>query len=149
MIYVIDKADNKKGPVRKVVTDFFKKILGFTDDEILFVDKSEFEWDRTNFSVETQEAMKSSTRPIFEDTKHGSAKNVLNIAICEEFNWYFTYDSNFELTIELREEFTLENAREYFDSLARKIKTEGLTQIYFKKKNDFFLPDVEKGFIPN
>ena len=149
MIYVIDKADNRKESIRKVTSDFFKESLGFTDDDILFVDKSEFEWDRTNFSAEIEEAMKRFTRPIFEDTKHERAKQVLNIAICEEFNRYFTYESNFELTIELREEFTLENAREYFDSLARKIKTEGLTQIYFKKKNDFFLPDVEKGFIPN
>ena len=118
MIYVIDKADNRKESIRKVTSDFFKESLGFTDDDILFVDKSEFEWDRTNFSAEIEEAMKRFTRPIFEDTKHERAKQVLNIAICEEFNWYFTYDSNFELTIELRKEFTEANAREYFASLA-------------------------------
>ena len=151
IIYVINKAKNTKKPIRKATTDFFKESLGFTDDEIIFVDKSEFEFDRTNFSAATQEALKRFARPIFEDAKHehGLAKQVLNIAICEEFNWYFRYDSNFELTIELREEFTLANAREYFDSLAQKIEIEGLTQINFKKKNDFFLPDVEKGFIPN
>ena len=57
--------------------------------------------------------------------------------------------SNFELTIKLFWAFTLANAREYFDSLALKIETEDLTQIYFKERNDFFLPDEEKGFEPH
>ena len=41
MIYVIDKADKTKKLTRKVTTDFFKNSLGFTDDDILFVDDSE------------------------------------------------------------------------------------------------------------
>ena len=61
---------------------------------------------------------KMFARPIFADTTHGLAKQVLNIAICEGYNRYFTRYSNFELTIELREEFTLANAQEYFDFLA-------------------------------
>ena len=74
MIYVINKADKKKAPIRKVTTNFFKESLGFTDDEIIFVDKSEFRTKRTKFSATTQEAMKRFARPIFEDIKHGLAK---------------------------------------------------------------------------
>ena len=118
LFYAIDKANKRKEPIRKVITDFFKESLGFTDDEILFFDKSEFEWDKPNFSVETQQAMKRFARSCFEDNKHGPVKQVLNIAICEEFNWYFTYGSSFELSIKLTEEFTEANAREYFASLA-------------------------------
>ena len=43
MIYAIDKNDKTMKPIRKVTTDFFKESLGFTNDEILFVDKSEFD----------------------------------------------------------------------------------------------------------
>ena len=74
MIYVFNKTDKTKEPIRKITTEFFKESLGFTDDEIIFVDKSEFEWDRTNFSDATKEAMKRFARPIFEDIKHGLAK---------------------------------------------------------------------------
>ena len=62
--------------------------------------------------------MKEFARAIFEDTKHSLAKQVLNIAIIEGNSLYFSKISNFELTIELTEAFTLANAREYFDSLA-------------------------------
>ena len=90
MIYVINKADKTKEPIRKVTTNFFQESLGFTDDEIIFVDKSEFEINRTKFSAETQKAMNSFARPIFEDTKHGLAKQVLNIAIIEGNDNYFS-----------------------------------------------------------
>ena len=107
--------------------------------------------------------MKEFARPIFEDNNHSLAKQVLNIAIIEgcvpgEYKWrrkgdelfyYFSQNSNFELTIKLTDAFTFANAREYFDSLALKIETENLTQIYFKERNDFFLPDEEKGFEPH
>ena len=59
---------------------------------------------------------------------------------------YFEFASNFELTIELKANFTLANARAYFDSLVQKIEAEDLTQITFKESNDFFTPDEEKGF---
>ena len=118
MIYVINKADKTKETTRKLTTDFFKESFGFTDDEIIFVDYSEVGWSVTKFSAATQEAMKRFARPIFEDTKHGLAKQVLNIAICEGNAGYFKDNSNFELTIELTEAFTLANAREYFDTLA-------------------------------
>ena len=62
---------------------------------------------------------------------------------------YFEFASNFDLTIKLTENFTLANARAYFDSLVQKIKAEDLTQITFKESNDFFTPDKEKGFEPN
>ena len=90
MIYVINKADKTKEPIRKVTTDFFKGSLGFDDDDIIFVDKSEFENKRTKFSAATQKAMNSFARPIFEDTKHGLAKQVLNIAIIEGNDNYFS-----------------------------------------------------------
>jgi hypothetical protein len=45
--------------------------LGFTNDEIIFVDLKEFEKDensRPKFSAATQKAMKNFARHIFEDT---------------------------------------------------------------------------------
>ena len=65
MIYVINKADKTKQSTRKVTTDFFKNLLGFTDDDILFIDKSEVDRNETKFSAATQEAMKKFARPIF------------------------------------------------------------------------------------
>ena len=46
IIYAIDQADRTKEPIRKVITDFFKNKLGFTLDEILVIDISEFKEDR-------------------------------------------------------------------------------------------------------
>ena len=91
-MYVIDKADKTREPTRKLTVDFFKNTLGFTDDDIIFVDKNAFEkidgvW-RTKFSAETKEAMKKFARLIFEDTKQGLAKQVLNIAVCEGWDAY-------------------------------------------------------------
>jgi hypothetical protein len=57
--------------------------------------------------------------------------------------------SNLELTIRLTANFTLANAREYFDALRQKIISEDLTQIFFKESNEFFLPDPERGVIPD
>ena len=42
MIYAINKADKTKEQTRKVTVDFFKNKIGFTDDEIIFVDLNEF-----------------------------------------------------------------------------------------------------------
>ena len=53
--------------------------------------------------------------------------------------------SNVELTIELSEAFNQTKAREYFGSLAEKIKTEGLTYVIFKETNDFFPSDEKSG----
>ncbi len=33
-------------PTRKVVVEFFKKTLGFTDDEIFFCDKTQFQMNK-------------------------------------------------------------------------------------------------------
>jgi hypothetical protein len=79
----------------------------------------------------------------------------LNIAICEcqggnyaAFN-YFKLASNFELSIRLEDNFTLANAREYFDGLKQKIISENLTQIIFKESNSFFVTDPQRGVEPN
>ena len=56
--------------------------------------------------------------------------------------------SNVELTILLTDDFTLNNAREYFDGLRQKIIAEDLSQIIFKTSNEFFLPDPQRGVIP-
>ena len=88
LIIAIDKADKKRGPIRKIFTEFFKKYLGFTDDDIIFVNRSEFGEDeegndQTKFSAETKEAMKNFGRAIFADRQYGLANQILNIAICE------------------------------------------------------------------
>ena len=57
--------------------------------------------------------------------------------------------SNVELTIEFTDKFTLGNAREYFDGLRKKIIAENLSQIIFKQSNEFFLPDLQRGVVPN
>ena len=57
--------------------------------------------------------------------------------------------SNVELTISLTDDFTLSNAREYFDGLRQKIIAEDMIQIIFKKSNEFFLPDPQRGVAPN
>ena len=55
MIYAIDIADKTKEPIRTLTVDFFKNKLGFTDDDIIFVDRTAFEEidrdKRTKFSV--------------------------------------------------------------------------------------------------
>ena len=119
-------------PTRKVTVDFFKQVLGFKDENIIFVDRTEFEkidgvW-QTKFSAETKEAMKKFARSVFGDTQYGLANQVLHIAICEcwgdDFDAgkyaasnYFRLASNIELTIHLNDNFTLSNAQEYFDGL--------------------------------
>ena len=127
IIYTIDKTDNTKEPARKVTIDFFKQALGFKDENIIFVDRTEFEkidgvW-QTKFSAETKEAMKKFARSVFGDTQYGLANQILHIAICEcqgnnyAATNYFTMASNVELTIRLSDNFTLANARKYFDGL--------------------------------
>ena len=87
IVYAIDAADKTREPTRKATIKFFKTYLGFTDDEIMFVDRTEFDGtpgnESTKFSAETTLKMNEFARPIFEDTKHGIAKQVLNIALCE------------------------------------------------------------------
>ena len=129
LIFTIKKADTTREATRKVITDFFKEKLSFKDENIIFVDRNEFISDikngvfKTQFSAETKEAMKKFARPVFEDAQFGLANQVLNIAICEnqgrkyKASNYFKMASNFELTIELSDLFTLANAREYFDGL--------------------------------
>ena len=87
MIYTIDKADKTREATRKFTIDFFKQELGFKEENIIFIDRSEFEkidgvW-QTKFSAETKEAMKKFARTIFEDTQYPLANQILNIAICE------------------------------------------------------------------
>ena len=88
LVFAIDKADKTREATRKVTIDFFKTYLGFTEDEILFVDRTELIGSTldnlsTNFSDETIQKMNDVARLIFNDPKHGLAKQILNIAICE------------------------------------------------------------------
>ena len=87
MVYAIDKADKTREPNRKVTVDFFKTYLGFTDNEIIFVDRMEFGKidgvNQTKFSAETTKRMNDFARSIFKDPQHGLAKQILNIALCE------------------------------------------------------------------
>ena len=88
LVYAIDKADKSRESTRKVTIDFFKTYLGFTDDEIIFVDRMEFGEDKngvfkTKFSAETTKRMNDFARSMFKDPQHGLAKQILNIALCE------------------------------------------------------------------
>ena len=160
IMYIIDKADKTREPTRKFTVDFFKNTLGFKDKNIIFVDRSEFvgtSYDNlsTNFSAETKEAIKKFARTVFEDTQYPLANQILNIAICEcqggnyAASNYFVMASNFELTILLKDNFTLANSREYFDNLKQKIISENLTQIIFKESNSFFVTDPQRGVEPH
>ena len=42
LIYVIDKADETRKETRDSVKNFFKESLGFTEEEIILVDRNEF-----------------------------------------------------------------------------------------------------------
>jgi hypothetical protein len=42
LIYAIDKTDMTKENIRKLTVDFFKIELGFTDEEIIFIDRNAF-----------------------------------------------------------------------------------------------------------
>jgi hypothetical protein len=42
LIYTIDIADTQREETRKKTIDFFKINLGFTEDEITFIDRNEF-----------------------------------------------------------------------------------------------------------
>ena len=93
IIYAIDKTDNTKEATRKVTIDFFKQVLGFEDENIILVDRSEFGDSRnigegkghvyTKFSEETENKMKEFARHLFGDKEYLIANQVLNIAICE------------------------------------------------------------------
>ena len=88
MIFTIDKADLTRKANRKIVVDFFKKYFGFTDNDILFVDRTEFGEDsegnvKTKFSAQTKEEMKKFARSIFEDAQFGLANQILHIVFCE------------------------------------------------------------------
>jgi hypothetical protein len=54
IVYTIDRADRSREETRKVTIDFFKTYLGFTDDEIIFVDRSEFVGDSYREIYETK-----------------------------------------------------------------------------------------------
>ena len=87
LVYTIDKVDKTREPTRQITIDFFKTYLGFTDDEIIFVDRMEFNgWpgqESTKFSAETTQRMNQFAISMFKDPQHGLAKQVLNIALCE------------------------------------------------------------------
>ena len=87
MIFTIDKADLTRKANRKIVVDFFKKYFGFTDNDILFVDRTEFVGTygkrSTAFSAQTKEEMKKFARSIFEDAQFGLANQILHIVFCE------------------------------------------------------------------
>ncbi len=87
LIYSIDKADKKRKKTRNIVTKFFKNTLGFKDENIVFVDRTEFEYKngvyQPKFSSETKEKMNKLANNIFSDRNYGFANQILNIAICE------------------------------------------------------------------
>ena len=88
LIVTIDKADKTRDAIRKIMVDFFKDYLRFTDDDIIFINRTEFGEDengidQTKFSTETLEGMNKFARPIFEDKQLGLANQILHIAICE------------------------------------------------------------------
>ena len=87
LVYAIDKADKTREATRQVTIDFFKTYLGFTDNEIIFVDRMEFDRtygkEKTEFSAETIQRMNHFAISMFKDPQHGLAKQVLNIALCE------------------------------------------------------------------
>lgn len=43
LVFTVHKSDETREPMRKIIIDFFKQSFGFTDDDILFIDRFEFE----------------------------------------------------------------------------------------------------------
>lgn len=69
IIFAIDTADETRAPIRTVTINFFKTYLGFTDEEIIFVDRMEFIGANPNyitkFSAQTTNRMDEFARSIF------------------------------------------------------------------------------------
>jgi hypothetical protein len=89
LIYAINPDDNSKKVIRKLTVEFFKEVLGFKDNEIVFISRKEFKGryshETTEFSTETQKMLNNSIIPIFEDKNLGFAKQILHIALCESY----------------------------------------------------------------
>ena len=84
--------------------NFFIESLGFTNEEIILVDRNEF---RQEIIEETQKELNDFAERMFEDQEIGLANQVLHIALCEsQGNNYHAYNffsstSNFELVVDL------------------------------------------------
>ena len=66
----IDKDDKTREPQRNIIIEFFKKSLGFKEEDIILIDRTEFDFNedgelQPNFSAETFEAIKNFAIPIF------------------------------------------------------------------------------------
>ena len=51
LIFTIDKDDKTREAIRKIIIDFFKNYLGFKDEEIIFIDRTEFGRDQDKYPI--------------------------------------------------------------------------------------------------
>ena len=87
MIYAIDEADTSLESVRKLTKNFFIKQLDFKKDDIITINRDEFEqsgeeW-QTKFSDKTKQDMNMTSMRMYTDPKVNLANQILNVAICE------------------------------------------------------------------
>ena len=87
MIYAIDEADTSLESVRKLTKNFFIKQLDFKEDDIITINRDEFEqsgeeW-QTKFSDKTKQDMNMTSMRMYTDPKVNLANQILNVAICE------------------------------------------------------------------
>jgi hypothetical protein len=87
LIYAIDEADTSLKPVRELTKNFFIKQLDFKEDDIITINRDEFEqsgeeW-QTKFSDKTKQDMNMTSMRMYTDPKVNLANQILNVAICE------------------------------------------------------------------
>jgi hypothetical protein len=87
LIYAIDEADTSLESVRKLTKNFFIKQLDFKEDDIITINRDEFEqsgdeW-QTKFSDKTKQDMNMTSMRMYTDPKVNLANQILNVAICE------------------------------------------------------------------
>ena len=111
LIYAIDEADTSLESVRKLTKNFFIKQLDFKKDDIIIINRDEFEqsgeeW-QTKFSDKTKQDMNMTSMRMYTDPKVNLANQILNVAICEtqgnnfKAANFFNQASNFELIVYL------------------------------------------------
>ena len=87
MIYAINEADTTLKEVRKLTKNFFIKHLDFKEDDIMTINRDEFEKDgeewQTKFSDTTTQDMNMKSMSMYKDPKVNLANQILNVAICE------------------------------------------------------------------
>ena len=160
VLYVFDPDWNEvMEGARKVTFEFFKSQLGFSEENFIFVDKSQFNKENASweFAADVEDKLRKFVKSVFEDAQHGLSKQIIQIGFSEqEDNFYphfWFHGQNFELAIHLTSKGDAEtntaNFTTYFDKLTKKIEKKKMSCVKFSMSNAFFHKDEDLGIIPD